>query len=73
MHFTKKENNVQAFVNLHIRPIIRFGRQYFFHEIFLRFFILVKTTAGNVSFNFTGDKGFHILLHYSASVIKPGA
>jgi len=23
MHFNKKQNNVQAFVNLHIRPIIR--------------------------------------------------
>jgi len=22
MHFTKKQNNVQALVNLHIRPII---------------------------------------------------
>jgi len=26
MHFTKKQNNVQAFVNLHIRPIILSSR-----------------------------------------------
>jgi len=33
----------------------------------------VKIKAGKVSINFTGDKGFHILLQYSASVIRPGA
>jgi len=29
MHFTKTQNNVQALVNLHIRPIVLFRRQYF--------------------------------------------
>jgi len=58
MHFTKKQNNVQAFVNLHIHPIILFYRKYFLQEVFVRFYILVKITAGKVNVDFTGDKGF---------------
>jgi len=45
MHFTKTQNNVQAFVNLHIRPIILFRRQYFLQEVFARFYFLVKVTV----------------------------
>jgi len=64
MHFAKKQNNVQAFVNLHNRPIILFRRrkQYFLQEVFARFYLDVKITAAKVSINFTGDKGFRILL-----------
>jgi len=40
----------------------RFCRQYFLQEVFVRFYFLVKITAEKVSINFTGDKGFHILL-----------
>jgi len=43
-------------VNLHIRPIILFRRQYFFQEVFARLYFLIKITAEKVS-NFTGDKG----------------
>jgi len=62
MHFTKKQNNIKAFANLHIPPIILFsrGRQYLLQEVFVRFYFLVKITRGKVSINFTGDKGFHI-------------
>jgi len=49
--FPKKQNNVQAFVNLHIRPIILFCSQYFRQEVFVRFYFIVKITAGNVSIN----------------------
>jgi len=42
IHFTKKQNNVQAFVVLHIRPIIVFCTQYFLQEVFVRFSFLVK-------------------------------
>jgi len=38
------------------------GRQYFLQEVFVRLYFLVKITRGKVSINFTGDKGFHILL-----------
>jgi len=62
MHFTRKENNVQAFVNLHIRLIILFCRQYFLQQVFVRFYFLVNIAAGKVTVNFTGNKGFHILL-----------
>ena len=62
MHFTKKQNSVQAFANLHIHPIVLFCKQYFLQEVFARFYFLVKITAAKVSFNFTGDNGFHILL-----------
>ena len=44
MHFTKKQNNIQTFVNLPIRPIILFCRQYFFEEVFGRLYFLVKIT-----------------------------
>jgi len=43
MHFTKKQNNVQTFVNLHIRPIILFCRQYFLQEVFVRFYFSWKS------------------------------
>ena len=49
--FPKKQNNVQAFVNSHIHPIVLFCRQYFRQEVFVRFYFLVKITAGNVSMN----------------------
>ena len=64
MHFTRKKNSVQAFVKLRNRPIILFRRrkQYFLQEVFARFYFLVKITPAKVSINFTGDKGFHILL-----------
>jgi len=42
VHFAKKQNNVQAFANLHIRPIILFCRQYFLQEDY-RFYFLVKS------------------------------
>ena len=72
IHFTTKQNNIQAFVNLPIRPIILFcGRQYFFQEVFVRLYFLVKTTPGKVDINFTGDKAFHILLQHSVSLIRP--
>jgi len=51
MLFPKKQSNVQAFVNLNIRPIILFCRQYFRQEVFVRFYFLVKITGGNVSIN----------------------
>jgi len=73
MHFTKRQNNFKAFVNLHIRPIILFYKQYFLQDIFVRVHFLVKITAGKVRINFTGDKGFHMLLQHSASVIRPHA
>jgi len=57
-----KQNNVRAFVNLHIRSIIPIYKQYLLQEIFVRFYFLVEITAGKVSINFTDDKGFHILL-----------
>jgi len=38
------------------------GRHYFLQEAFVRFYFLVKITRGKVSINFTGGKGFHILL-----------
>jgi len=37
MHFTKKQNNVQAFVNLHIRPIILSVDNTFFKKTLLDF------------------------------------
>jgi len=49
--FTKKQNNVQAFVSLHIRPIVLFCRKYFLQEVFVRFYFLVKITAGKASIN----------------------
>jgi len=49
MHFTKNQNNVQAFVKLHIRPIILFCTPYFRHEVFTRFCFLIKITAEKVS------------------------
>jgi len=52
MHVTKKRNNAQAFVNLHIRPIILLCREDFLEEDFVRFYFLVKNTA-EVSINFT--------------------
>jgi len=45
MHFTKQQNNVQAFVNLHIRRIILFRRQHFLQEVFARFYFLGKITT----------------------------
>jgi len=64
MHFAKKQNNVQAFVNFHNRPIILFRRHthYFLQEVFARFYFVVKFTTAKVSVDFTGDKGFRILL-----------
>jgi len=43
MHLTKKQNNAKAFVNLHIRPVILFCRQYFLEEIYVRLYLLVKS------------------------------
>ena len=73
MHFTNKQSHVQAFVNLHIRPIVFLYKQYFLQDIIVRFYFLVKITAGKVSINFTGNKGFYMLLQHSASVIRPHA
>ena len=70
MHFTWKQNKVQAFGNLHVRPIILFCGQYFLQEVFVRFYFIVKITAGTVSIDFASDKGFHVLLQNSASVIR---
>jgi len=41
--------------------------KYFVHEVSVRFYFLVKITRGKVNINFTGDKGFHILLLLSLS------
>jgi len=62
IHFTKKQNNVQAFVNLLICPIMLFRRQYFLQEGFVRFYFLVEITAGKASINGLTDNGFQILL-----------
>jgi len=69
MHFTKTQNNVQAFVNLHIRPFVLFRRQYLLQEDFARFYFPVKVTAKKVSINFAGDEGFHILLLLSEHML----
>jgi len=69
MHFTKTQNNVQALVNLHIRPIVLFRRQYFLQEVFVRFYFTVIVTATKVSINFTGDKEFRILLLLSVQML----
>jgi len=61
MHFTKKQNNVQAFVNLHIHRTILFCREYSPQEI-CSILLSRKNHSKKVSINFTGDKGFHILL-----------
>jgi len=45
MHFTKKQNYVQAFVKLNIRPITHLCRQYVLQEVFTPFCFLVKITA----------------------------
>jgi len=64
MHFARKQNSVQSFVNLHNRPIILFRRrkQYFLQEVFARLYFLVKITPAKVSINFTRHKGLRILL-----------
>ena len=62
MHFTKKQSNIEAFVNLHIRPFIVSCRQYFLQEDSVRFYFPIKITAEKVSMDFTGDNDFHILL-----------
>jgi len=49
MHFTTKQNNVQTFVNVHTCPLMFFCRQYFLQPVFVRFYFLVKFTAGKVS------------------------
>jgi len=49
MRFTTIQNNVQTFVNLHICPFMFFCRQDFLREVFVRFYFLVKITAGKVS------------------------
>jgi len=71
IRFTKKQNNVPAFVNLLICPIMLFRRQYLL-EVFVRFYFLVEITTGKASINWLTDKSFHILLlntyqiaHYS--------
>ena len=69
IHFIKKQNNVEAFINSHIRLIILFCRQYFLQDIFVRFYFLVKVTAGKVSINFKGDEVFHILLLLSDQML----
>jgi len=51
IHFTKKQNSVQAFVNLLIRPIVLFRGRYFLLEVFVQFYFLVKITAGKASIN----------------------
>ena len=68
---TKKQNNAQAFLCWPIRPIIFFCRQYFFQEVFVRSYFLVKITPGKVSINFIGDKNFYILLQHSVFFIRP--
>jgi len=45
MHFTKQQNNVQAFANLHIRPVVLFRRQNFLQEVFARFYFLGKIST----------------------------
>jgi len=47
MHFTKKRNNVETFVNLHIFQLTFFCRR--LHKVFVQFYFLVKITAGKVS------------------------
>jgi len=47
-HFAKKQNNVQALVNLH-------------NQVFARFYFLVEIMAAKFGINFTGDKGFCML------------
>jgi len=69
IHFIKKQNNVEAFINSHIRLIILFCRQYFLQDVFVRFYFLVKVTAGKVSINFKGDEVFHILLLLSDQML----
>jgi len=49
MHFPKKQNNVQTFANLYIFQSMFFCRQYFLQGVFVRFYFLVKITAGKVS------------------------
>jgi len=36
MHFNKKQNNVRAFANLHIRPIIRFTERTVARKVSIR-------------------------------------
>jgi len=42
IHFTKKQNNVQPFVNLLICPIMLFRRQYSLQEAFVPFYFIVQ-------------------------------
>jgi len=51
IHFTTKQNNVQAFVNLLICLVMLFRRQSFLQTVFIRFYFLVEITAGKASIN----------------------
>jgi len=48
IHFTTKQNNVQAFVNLLICLVMLFRRQYFL-QVFVRFYFLVEFTTEKAS------------------------
>jgi len=61
MHFTKKQKKCSSICKFTHSPNT-FRRLYFLQEDFARFYFLVKVTAKKVSINFTGDKGFHILI-----------
>jgi len=50
--------------------MVFFCRQYFC-LVFVGLYYLVKITPGKVTIDFTGDKGFHILLQHYVSVIRP--
>jgi len=67
MHFTEKQSNVQAFVNLHIRPIILLHKQYFFQDVFARFYLLVKITAAKVSIILQVMRGFTFCFCYQTT------
>jgi len=68
--------DLQRLKNVKVDPMsVKVGypccRQYFLQEVVVRFYFLVKITQGKVSVDFTGDKGYHIVLQHSAFVIKP--
>jgi len=66
MNFTKKENNVQAFVNLRIRLIVLFRRQTFFKKCLLGFIFSQRSHQKKsvLTLQVISDKGFHIVLQH---------
>jgi len=58
IHFTEKQNNVQAFVNLHICPIIIFCWQYFLQEVSARLYFLVNSQQEKSAFIFQMIRAF---------------